>query len=209
MPVASASPTDKAWEQMRDLGVSVREMSVRAATISEEDRSFEATVSTEIVAKVADVKNWRVIDEILLTRGAAFPEYLPLLDDHDRRGSKAVIGSARGFRQDGGQWVGRAYVAKPANDLDDVSIIWSRVKDGHLRAVSLGYLPTEFIDIEPGRSEAVAGKTYRAQDRVLRVTTKWQPFELSLTPIGADRNALIRSLMGEHVPAPRKRSYFL
>jgi hypothetical protein len=194
-------------EMLRDIGLFMRQMPERAASIIDEQRSFEATMSTEVVAQVADMKNWRIIDEVMIARGGQFPTYLPLLDNHFRSGSESVIGSSRGFKLDqNNEWFGRVFVAEPANERDRVNVIWSRVKGGHLRAVSLGYLPAEggFVDIPPGQERTIDGKSYRAKARVLRITQSWQPHEVSLTPIGADSKAIIRSLMGDIAQNPRR-----
>jgi hypothetical protein len=69
------------------------------------------------------------------------------------------------------------------------------VADGHIRAVSIGYHVPDggFVDIQPGQRAEVAGRTFEAAGRTLRISTEWRVHELSLTPIGADEFALIRS----------------
>jgi hypothetical protein len=202
----SASNTDELREFMSARGLSLREMPVRGSSIVEADRSFEAVVSTEQVAQVIDWRRYEIIDEILMSRGGVFPESIPLLDSHQRYRSRDVIGSAQDFRLDGDKWVGRGFVAKAATADDDVEIIWARIRDKHLRAVSIGYEVLENTDIDPGQKKLVAGRYFTAKERRLRITTAWRTHELSTTPIGADSMALIRSHMG-NVARPQ-RSYF-
>ena len=198
---ATLSPPEM---QQRDL--TVRTLTLRADSINEAERSFEAVVATETPAQVFDMRSFEVIDEILVAEGGQFPERTPLLPNHRRFDVLDVIGSARQFRRDGTRWLGRGFVAEPFDNADEVNVIWKRVKDGHIRAVSIGYQVLEFVDIPARQSEVIRGRKYDAGDRTLRVTTKWQVHELSLTPIGADSEALIRNQVGRVAQKPR--SYF-
>lgn len=191
--------------QTRDL--TCRELSLRAASINEEERSFEAVVTSETPAIVFDYRNYEYIEEVLRADGAQFPESIVLLDDHNRyMGSESVIGSATAFRKEGDKWVGRGVVANPADDTDPVRRIWSRLKEGHIRAVSIGYQVQNYVDIPAGQTQTIQGRKYTAKDRKLRVTTQFRVHELSLTPIGADSEALIRKQQGQ--PAQKRRSIF-
>lgn len=183
-----------------------RELSLRSQSINEELRSFEAVVASETPARMFDYRSYEFIDEILVARGGVFPPHMPLLANHKRYSLEDNIGSAREFRQEGDKWIGRGYVCKAVGDNDPVERIWRRVADGHLRAVSIGYQVQNSVDIPAGKRQKVGDMEYAAGDRTLRVTTEWRVFELSLTPIGADSTALIRS-MGRR-PDPERRSYF-
>lgn len=175
-----------------------RRATFRSESINEANRSFEAVVATEAPAVVRDYETWRLIDEVLVASGGEFPQQMPLLDDHNRYGSLAVIGSAREFRQSESGWIGRGYFAEPSDGGDErLAAIWGRVRDGHIRDVSIGYVPIEWVDIPPGQTQEVNGRRYTAGERALRITTKWRAHELSITPIGADSNAKIRSHQGQ------------
>lgn len=195
-------------EQLQTRDLTCRELTLRAESVDEEARSFEAVVATETPAMVFDFRTFEVIEETLVAEGGVFPRSAVLLDDHNRfSGSESVIGSATAFRREGNQWIGRGVVANPADDTDPVRRIWQRLKEGHLRAVSIGYQVRNFVDIPAGKKQTVGGRTYEAGERTLRVTTEWRVHELSLTPIGADSAALIRSDKGAARRNP-KRSYF-
>lgn len=205
-------PTDSVWsnaEALQERGLYSRSLDLRSASINEEERSFEAVVSTETPAMIFDRRSWDVIDEILIAKGGIFPERIPLLPNHRRYDVLDVIGSATGFRMQDNQWTGRGFIAQPANDDDEVNKIWRRVADGHIRAVSIGYQVADggFVDIPAGGKLKVNGRLFEAGNRTLRITTQWRVHELSLTPIGADEMALIRSKHGAEAPKPR-RSYF-
>lgn len=203
---ALASPVDAVREFMQQRGIFVRDLSLRSDSINLEERSFEAVVATEQRAQIIDWQRYEIIDEILVARGGEFPEQTPLLPNHRRYDVLDVIGSARNFRREGNQWIGRGFVAEPANDADEVGIIWKRVSAGHIRAVSIGYNVFNSVDIPPGKRANVNGTNFTAGERLLRISTQWRVHELSLTPIGADSMALIRSHMGN--VARSRRRYF-
>lgn len=195
--------------QQRD--ITCRELQLRAASIDEQARSFEATVATETPAFVFDWRNYEVIEEVLRAEGGRFPEWMPLLNDHRRYGADSVIGSAIDFRRTGDRWGGRGVVAEPGDAEDPVNRIWSRLKGRHIRAVSIGYVVRNYVDIPAGQKQRVAGKLYEANETRLRISTEWEVHELSLTPIGADSEALIRSarhLLTLDDRRPQSRSYF-
>lgn len=197
-------PEDLAALQTRDLFA--RELSLRSQSVDEDARSFEAVAASETPAQMFDYRAWEPIDEILLARGGMFPEQIPLLANHRRANLEDQIGSARDFRMEGDRWIGRGFVCKAVGDNDPVERIWRRVADGHLRAVSIGYKIANYVDIAAGKRQKVGDREFVAGDRTLRVTTEWQVHELSLTPIGADSAALIRT-MGRR-PDLQRRSYF-
>jgi hypothetical protein len=191
------------WDALRTRGLTgTRALPMAPESIREADRSFGCVASTETPARMIDYETYTFVDEVLLARGGEFPDTVPLLRNHRRFELEDVIGSAREWRleADANQWAARGYIATPANERDGVDVYWSRVKDGHLRAVSIGYEVYEFEDIEPGQRKKVAGRFWTAGVRRLRISTKWRGHELSLTPIGADSKALIRST--DQRPAP-------
>ena len=187
-----------------DRGLYSRTLSVRNQSVDVEERSFEAVVATDNPVTVFDYRTYDFVDEVLVADGGNFPTRMPLLPNHHRFDVLDVIGSATDFRREGGEWVGRGIVARGATEQSEVNEIWQRVADGHIQAVSIGYEVRDFIDIPPGRSQAVNGRNYTAKDRTLRISKAWRAHELSLTPIGADEMALIRSRL-ERKPEPKRR----
>lgn len=170
-----------------------RSLTLRADSIERDKRSFEAVVSTDGVVTVLDRRRWELIDEVLVRDGGQFPAHVPLLDAHFMYSCLSVVGSAVEFRKEGDdRWLGRGIIADAAHDRDPVEQIWLRVRDGHIRAVSIGYRPLEYTDIAAGKRQKVGGKFYTAGERTLRITSKWRVYELSITPVGADSEALIR-----------------
>lgn len=187
--------------------LTARSLTFRASSVDEKERSFEAVIATETPALVRDYETYRLVEEVLVADGGEFPTQIPLLDDHSRYGALSVLGSVRDFRRQGGQWIARAYFAKSEDGRDDrLEAIWGRVRDGHISDVSIGYVPREWVDIPAGTEQEVNGRKYKAGERTLRITTAWRAFELSVTPIGADSQAKIRSFPGDE--SPKKRSFF-
>lgn len=193
-------------EALISRGLSARELSLRTDSINEEQRSFEAVVASESPVAVLDRRTYDVVDEVLIAEGGDFPEHMPLLPNHSRYDVLDVIGSAVDFRRQSTDWMGRGIVASPVNDQDEVAAIWRRIAERHIRAVSIGYHVHDFFDIPSGRSETIDGRQWKAGQRTLRITMGWRAHELSITPIGADEKALIRSRMGDI--RPTNRSFF-
>ncbi|HUW30270.1 MAG TPA: HK97 family phage prohead protease, partial [Planctomycetota bacterium] len=157
---------------------------------NEETRSFEAVMATDKIATVFDWRSLEFIDETLRIEGATFDDQLVLLESHSTLSLDSVLGSVRNIRNDKGRLLGRAQLAEG----DEVAErAWNKVKQGHLRDVSIGYRVLEFEDIKPGQTKEIGGQKYTADQRTLRITTKFEVKELSLVPIGADANAKIRT----------------
>lgn len=193
--------------QTRDL--TCRELTLRHESIDEKNRSFEAVVSTETPATVFDYRSWEYIEEILVADGGNFPSRMVLLDDHQRHnGTKSVIGSALDFTLAGNKWQGRGVVGRAVDGNIEREQLWQDVADGHIRAVSIGYMVNNYVDIPAGQTQTINGRSYTASDQSsLRISTDWTVHELSLTPIGADSEALIRSKRGAS-PELKRKGYF-
>jgi hypothetical protein len=173
--------------QTRDM--QSRTMTLRAATLDESARSVEVTMCTENPTTVY-APGYGIIDEVLVADGAEFPAQLPLLEVHNRYSLDAVLGSVRNIRRDGATWVGRAFFAE-GNERADTA--WNMVRQGHLTAVSLGYLQTAGVEIPRGQTNNIAGRSFTAgTQRSLLVTTRYAAKECSLVPVGADKATTVR-----------------
>jgi len=177
--------------QTRDL--TSRTLTIRGETINEETRSFEAVMATDAPAAVYDWSRERIIDETLRIDGASFADQVVLLESHSTWSLDSVLGSVRNIHNEKGRLVGRAQLMDGDEAADKA---WNKIRQGHLRDVSIGYRVLEYVDIPAGQSEKIEGKKYTAEGRALRVTTKFEVKELSLVPIGADANAKIRAGAG-------------
>lgn len=185
-----------------------RSLSLRSESVNEENRTFEAVVATESPVVVYDNRSHRIIEEVLVASGGEFPDRIVMLDDHQRwSGVNSVIGSAHSFRRQGDRWIGVGQVGRGVEGNPYREQLWQDVLDGHIRAVSIGYRVSNYVDIPAGQKQRIEGKVYEAGEETLRISTKWRAHELSLTPIGADSEALIRSQSSGQA-RPQTRSYF-
>lgn len=168
------------------------------ASLDETTRSVEVIASTEAPAMVMDWDRWEVVREVLLMSGCRIPAsgQLVLLDTHSRESVNRVLGSFRSARvtatEHGPSLVGRTHYST-VKEADDA---YTKVKEGHVTDVSIGYEVLAHIWVKDGESVSMDGKTF---DGPMRIGVEWVPRELSLCPIGADENAKFRN---QQPPAP-------
>lgn len=160
----------------------------RPATLDDDSRSVEVVGATESPVPMMDWSRGEMVPEVLLMSGCDMPEtkQMPLLNNHDRYSSLAVIGSYRDIRIEKDQLIGRAYFSA----APEVEGIYTRVKEGHLTDFSAGYRTLEALFIPAGQKQAINGRTF---DGPMKVVIKWAPKEMSICPIGADANAKARA----------------
>ncbi|QDV22926.1 phage major capsid protein [Aureliella helgolandensis] len=190
-------------DQFRDLVRSTRSEPVpvitRAAvltpkTLDEENRRIQSVLTTEDPVAVYDWRRGEIVLEILRMDGAEYEEQTPLLRDHNQYSVTSILGSViepvvANDRLDG--WL------EFGTELDDTAeSIWRRVKQGHLRRVSIGYDYTakDYVTIPAGETQTVKGKSYTApKDRSLRIVFRWRLREVSVVVIPADARAKLKS----------------
>ena len=181
-------------DQLIDAVESRYAMSVRADSIDAESRTAVAVAATEGRVPVFDFERFEVVEEILVAEGGSFPERMPLLDSHNRGSVFNVLGSATNPVRKGSEWELRMEF----DDDEDSVRAFKKVQKRHIQDVSIGYNVTRAEFIEPGQTKTVAGRSFTAGERTLKVAYEWVGKELSPTPIGADRQAKIRSLVALH-----------
>ena len=149
-----------------------------AASLDENARTIEAVVATESgVARYSysgEFQEKLKIDAnaIDLTRfiGA------PVLNSHRQSSIADVIGVVESAKIEKGEL--RA-VLRLSKDEDGEAAL-SKIRDGVLRSVSVGYVVTEWSDAQTKDGARI------------RTATKWAPMEVSLVPLAADPGAKIR-----------------
>ncbi|QBQ98642.1 peptidase U35 [Paraburkholderia pallida] len=104
----------------------------------------------------------------------------PVLNSH----SAWDVGSVIGVVQSASMGTDSGQASIRFSNRDDVTPIWQDVQDRILRNVSLGARINQIEMIPPG-AEDNEQWIYRAID--------WEPYEISLVPVGADLNATLRS----------------
>ncbi len=169
------------------------------SSLNEKERSVDVVLSTE---KAVDIHDWDRgrISEILLASGAEFSEQMPLLDSHSRYSVEDVIGSLRNIHADGNSIIAKAYFGETQRSIDAFKLVQQK----HLTDVSIGYRVLEANIAEKGQTIQVGNRSYSATDKALRVVTKYKIYEGSLTPIGANDEAKVRS-KGEEMDKDDKK----
>ena len=166
----------------RDVGLILREASVAPSTLDAEKRTVQITWTTG-----ARVLRTPWFDEPFFEELSLDPKHVrmerlnggaPLLNSHRSYDLSDVIGVVESARIDGKR--GEATVRFDTGQTGDD--VFRKVRDGIVRNVSVGYRIHKLTKVESGE-----GKTpvYRATD--------WEPYELSMVPIGADAGAVTRS----------------
>ena len=161
-------------------------------SINEEDKTARFTATTEQPAMVWDWERFDVINEVLRMDGVVLPKsgQVPLLDSHSRESVQNILGSARGF--DFGERDGHDSLETIVRFADDEASqsAFAKVKAGHLTDVSVGYRVLESTWVPDGERAIIDGRDYAGP---IKVAKKWELKEVSLTPIGADNLAKVRS----------------
>lgn len=181
-----------------------RDLHLRAETLNEEARTVEAVVATENMALSLSLHGYSLVLEVYLADGFEQPKtkQVPLLDNHMRYSTETIRGSVRDLKVRGRDVVGTLHFGQSEKSEND----WMNVRDGHLTDVSGGFRPIKTVEIMPGKSKNIKGRTYTApEDRKLYVHTRWTLGEVSLTPIGADEDSKIRESTDGRVPANNER----
>jgi hypothetical protein len=177
----------------------LRTFVLRADTINEAERSVDAVLATEDPTIAFDMRCWEPVEEVLRMDGFEPVDQCVLLDSHPQARSypigslttEDVRGSIRNIHVSGDKLLGRNYFADDETSLR----AWGKVRDKHVRDMSIGSVPLEQTEIAPGQTATVNGKQYTAGTRKLFVTTRWTIGEGSITPRGADKKAKIRQAM--------------
>ncbi len=146
----------------------------------------DTRTATFVAATETPVDTWRG-REYLRISGVDLARYQKnpvLLDAHDRYTSDSVIGRGA-VRIEGDELLVDATFA----DTERANVVWQLVRGGFLRAVSVGfsYWRKDTKELDDGENDgAFTGPGV--------VINKWQLYEISTVPVGADENALKRAL---------------
>ena len=171
------------------------------SSLDTENRSVQVVAATEEPAWVFNPDTWRMEREVLLMSGMREdgPSQIPLLDAHDRWSTNSVIGSARDFKVEGEQLLARTYFSS----VDAAEEVFTKVREGHLTDVSIGYTVHAHVRVKDGETTEVAGREFEGP---VLVAVDWSRKELSWCPIGADENAKARQEAGkkEKIMPPEK-----
>jgi hypothetical protein len=173
----------------------------RSATVvkrENKDKSEDGylwTLSSEKPVVVFDWDRWDFVKEVLLMDGMMVPPVgqVPLLDSHNRNSVDDVLGHVRDFTEStAGQYPARDGKVFFAAD-DKSQRTEQKVVDRHLLDGSVGYNVEKSVWIAEGTEASVNGRLFEGP---LKVSYKWSLKEFSVTPVGADVLAKVRTLCG-------------
>jgi hypothetical protein len=167
-------------DKLIDLPVQGRAASVRPETVDDEARTFEVLFTTG-----AAVKRWSWSDGEVEESLEVSPQAMdltrlvagaPFLNSHNSYELEHILGVVEAVRIDGGA----AFATIRMSDRDEVQPIWSDIRSGIIRNVSVGYSVERYeVTREDGKRPH-----YRA--------VAWTPMEISAVAIPADAGAQIR-----------------
>lgn len=147
------------------------------STFNAEERTFEALISSGATVGRRDARGAFNERLDLSTVDLESLVGLPVLDGHRQNGSEHVVGTIVAVRREGAGIIAKFRLSA----ADDVRNVATKIGEGSLRGVSIGYSAAE-------RSEGADKSTGRRT-----VTIKPKILEVSIVPIPADPLALIRS----------------
>jgi HK97 family phage prohead protease len=156
-------------------GLLLRRLAIEPRTYDAEARTFEAVISTGADVRRRDARGSFTERLDLSTVNVDSLVGLPVLDGHRQDGSEHAVGSIVSARREASGIVATVRLSA----ADDVRNIATKVAEGTLRGVSIGYSAET-------RTEGTAGG-----QRL--VTIRPRIHELSIVAIPADPQALIRS----------------
>ena len=160
-------------------------------TVDAESRTVDVVFTTG-----ADTKRGGVFEPPYIERLRVSPDAVdltrlnngaPLLDSHEQRGVRNMLGSVERAWIENGQGQATVRFSKRA----EVEPVWQDVVDGVLRGVSVGYSRDEVTQTD----EEVNGLP-------VREVTRWTPAELSFVSAPADSGAQVRTLNSRGVDEP-------
>lgn len=175
----------------------VRSALLSPDSVNEESRTVTATLTTEASVIMYDWREDKYFEEVLLTEGGSWRENTVIYNNHQSwAGALAVYGSVNNRQIVDNEWQGEMCFVR---DDEDVDKVWSRVRDGHVRGVSAGYMyhRKDVRVIPQGDSVEINGRTYAADNNLeKRVVMKWRGHEVSVAPVQADEGSHTRSQDG-------------
>lgn len=186
-----ATPTPRTTSV--DLPRMSRAASVLPNTLDEEKRTVDVTWTTG--ARVLRGFYDRYWEELSLepkdVRLKRLNNGAPFLNNHDGYDSAGVIGvvEAGSASVDGKRGVATIRFAR-AEDDPAADQIFRKIKDGILQNISVGYTPYKMEKVSDGGADKIP--IFRATD--------WEPYELSVVPMGADDGAGFRAASTDRNP---------
>lgn len=158
-------------------------------TFEDATNSVWTIAATEDPVRIWDAGQNNFVHEVLLLSGVELPKEgsVTLLDSHQYNSVSHVLGTATNFRPTQNGLECQIFFSGASPIAVETA---NKVKEGHLTDFSIGYSVIESEWLPEGSERIFSGKLYRGP---IRITTQWRLKELSITPIGADPRARVRT----------------
>jgi hypothetical protein len=171
--------------------------------LNEEKRQSEISFSSEIAAD-----RWGMVEILDHSAGAIDLRRIREMGSHlFNHNPDRIIGPVISVKIDGGRGV--ATVGYDQNEEGDLAL--ERTKSGSLRGVSVGYRVYKWKKLEAGEEYQLStGKVKGREDKDIYIATKWEPIEITSTPIPLDssvghgRELFMRSLQEAGIEIQKK-----
>lgn len=172
--------------------LTIRELNIQIPeTIDDKTRTVRATIATENPVQVYDYQRG-VINEVLVMDGMQQNEkMIPLVDSHNYSTTANIKGSVLNIKALNGDLTGDVQFSSVSNDE------WTKVKEGHIRKLSIGYSVNESTFIPANENFVYNGRTFSGGDSGVKLSTNWSLFECSLVTIPADSETNFRNKLTE------------
>lgn len=168
-----------------------RSISVTPRILNEE----QGTV--EFVASDASIDSYNEIIRAEGWRFSRFSKNAPFVDSHDYSSIEKLLGQVIDWRIEKGQLIETVKYARQPGTVGEWA--FKMVRDGFLKAVSVGFVPLRMVDKWNNRPDelaaALADLKLAPEDaaRIRAVYLEQEQIELSQCVIGANPNALARA----------------
>lgn len=150
----------------------------------------------EYVASDETIDSYREVIRVDGWRFDNFRKNAPFVDSHDYSTMENCVGCVTDFKVTGKSLVETVKWAIDVQENKLAKLGWEMTKAGYLRAVSVGFQPTEMLsrwDRDPGPFEQMCADMHVDPKTINAIYTQQQQLELSACIIGANPNALAKS----------------
>ena len=182
---SGAVPRSEMDERTRDIPALTMRATVTPSSIDAEKRTAEVVFSTGAAVLRGGFWSDPYYETLSLdpkhVRMGRLNNGAPLLDAHNGYSLDAVIGVVESAEVDGKRGTARVRFAKD----EAAEKIFAKVRDGILQNISVGYRVHKLETTDKGDPEA--------KKWPVRQATDWEPYEISVVPMGADDGAGFRS----------------
>lgn len=169
----------------------IRALNIVPRVLNEQDGTVQFTASDESLdcyGEIIRASGWRFTQ---------FAKNAPFVDSHDYSSITKLLGQVTDFRVEGGALIETVRYSREPGTLAEWA--FKMVRDGFLRAVSVGFYPVRMVSKYDRDPSAIAAQVAelkldpQAATKLNAVYLEQEQIELSQCVIGANPNALARA----------------